>query len=54
MKFTVYLVMTVTMNRRKIDGLVMPAIAIKVMACNQILRFEEESTGLTASVLLLS
>lgn len=52
-KSTVYLVMTVTMNRRQVDVPVMVASTIEVMAFNQVLRLEKESACLAASFLSL-
>jgi hypothetical protein len=52
-KSTVYLVMTVTMNRRKVDGPVVRAIAIEMMTFDQVIRLEKEPTGLAAPLLFL-
>ena len=51
MKSTVYLVMTVTMNRRKVDVPAVRAITIEVMTLDQVIRLEKESTGLAAPLL---
>lgn len=53
MKSTVYLVVTVTMNRRKVDVPVVGPIAIQVMDFDQVIRLEEESARLAAPCLLL-
>ena len=52
MKSTVYLVMTVTMNRRKVDVPAVRAITIEMMTLDQVIRLEKESTGLAAPLLL--
>jgi hypothetical protein len=51
-KSTVYLIMTVTMNRRKVDVPVVRAIAIEMMTFDQVIRLEKEPTGLAAPLLL--
>ena len=53
MKSAVDLVVTVTVDRRKIVVPVLGPIAIKVMDLEQVLRLEEESARLTAPVLFL-
>jgi hypothetical protein len=50
---TVYLVVTVPMNRRKVDGPVVGPMAIEVMAFDQVIRLEEESARPAAPFLLL-
>ncbi len=52
-KSTVYLVMTVTMNRRKVDVPVVGSVSIEVMVFDQVLRLEKESTCLAAPSLFL-
>jgi hypothetical protein len=52
-KSTVYLVVTVTMNRRQVDVPVIGPISIKVMEFDQVIRLEEESACLAASGLFL-
>ena len=51
MKSTVYLVVTVTMNRRKVDVPVVGPMTIKVMEFDQVIRLEEESARLAAPFL---
>ena len=53
MKSTVYLVMTVTMNRRQVDVPVIRSISIDVMEFDQVFRLEEESARLAARCLFL-
>jgi hypothetical protein len=50
---TVYLVMTVTMNCRKVEVPVIGAISIQVMDFDQVIRREAESARLAAPLLLL-
>jgi hypothetical protein len=52
-KSTVYLVMTVTMNRRKVDVPVVSPISIEVMDFDQVIRLEEESACLAVPFLFL-
>ena len=49
---TVYLVVTVTVNRPEIDVPVVVVIAIKVMDFNQRIGRENESTGITSAALM--
>ena len=53
MKSTVYLVVTVTMNRRQVDVPVVRSIAIDMMEFDQVFRLEEESARLAVSCLFL-
>ena len=48
---TVYLVVTVTVNRRQVAIPVVAVIAIEVMDFDQCLRREDESTRFAASLL---
>ena len=48
---TVYLVVTVTVNRHQVVIPVVAVITIEMMDFNQCLRREDESTGLAASLL---
>ncbi len=48
---TMYLVVTVTVNRRQVTIPVVTVIAIEVMDLDQRLRREHESTGFTTSLL---
>ena len=48
---TVYLVVTVTVNRRQVVISVVAVIPIEVMDFDQRLRREDESTGFAASLL---
>jgi hypothetical protein len=48
---TVYLVVTVTVNRRQVAIPIVAVIAIEVMDFDQRLRREHESTGFAASLL---
>ena len=48
---TMYLVVTVTVNRRQVVIPVVAVIAIEVMDFDQRLRREHESTGFAASLL---
>jgi hypothetical protein len=50
---TVYLVVTVTMNRRKVEVPVVGSMAIEVMEFDQVIRLEVESARLAAPFLLL-
>jgi len=52
-KSTVYLVVTVTMNRRQVGVPVVRSISIDVMEFDQVFRLEEESARLTAPCLFL-
>jgi hypothetical protein len=49
--FAVYLVVTVTVNRRQVVIPVIAVIAIKMMDVDQCWRREDESTGLATSLL---
>jgi hypothetical protein len=51
MVLTVYLVVTVTVNRRQVVISVVAVIAIAVMDLNPYLRHEDESTGLASFLL---
>jgi hypothetical protein len=52
-KSTMYLVVTVTMDRRKVDVPVVGALAVEMMAVDQVIRLEKESTCLAAPLLFL-
>jgi hypothetical protein len=49
---TVYLVVTMTVDRRKIDVPIVVVITIEMMDLNQCLRHEDEPTGCASSTLI--